>query len=77
MKNRHFIILLGIIFSFAMSLTVDAKPKPRWVRKGVKELNNHRSNTTYEFHIFEVKDNNQPRFEWNQFSPLLNYIDSF
>lgn len=64
------------VCSLLCSVGAMAEPTPRWVRKGVKELNAKRLNDSYSFHIFHETDNNDAVFELDRFRPLLAYIDS-
>ena len=68
------IAIIGLCLLCNLSAT--AETKPRWVKKGVKELNNKRSNDNYSFHMFHSIDADKKVFEWNPFKPLLDYVDS-
>lgn len=75
MRNNYIYIFIFIISIFN-AFTLNAEPTPRWVKKGVKELNRKRSNDSYSFHIFQQSKDNISRFEINQFKPLLDFVDS-
>lgn len=76
MKHDHiFILIILLIFSFSAA-PMHAEPTPRWVKKGVKELEKKRSNDSYSFHIFRQEEDNKRSFEIDQFKPLLEYVDS-
>ena len=80
-NQRHLVLKRAIqaMFLFCcllLSFNSFAEPTPRWVKKGVKELNKKRSNDSYSFHIFHQYDADQRVFEWNKFKPLIDYVDS-
>lgn len=64
--------LLCLLVSYAVS----AEPTPRWVTKGVDELNKARSNDTYQFRIFHSYDPDEKVVELNRYKPLLDYVCS-
>lgn len=76
MRNNYLFILLIFIFPFISITFSKAEPTPRWVKKGVKELERKRSNESYSFHIFQQSEENKSAFEFNPFKPLLDYIDA-
>lgn len=65
-----------LIITFAPTMVLKAETKPRWVSKGVKELNKQRSNDTYSFHVFFQRDQRESRYEYDDYSALRNYIES-
>ena len=73
---KFLVFLLFFIVANTRSATIYAEPTPRWVKKGVKELDKKRSNDTYSFHIFHEEDQNKSLFELNRFKPLLDYVDN-
>lgn len=64
-----------LLFIIALhSVIADAQPKPRWVQKGVKAMNNERLNKNYGFHTFATfgADINQLKAE--RFKPLMEFF---
>ena len=55
-------------------MTVSAQPKPRWVQKGVKAMNNERSNKSYDFHTFATSGVDINELETERFKPLMEYV---
>lgn len=76
MKNKKFFIFIIFIISFFSPVFLNAEPTPRWVKKGVKELDKKRSNDSYSFHIFHQSKENKYNFEIDHFKPLIDYVDS-
>ena len=76
MKNNYIFIVIILILYLFSGRAVHAEPTPRWVKKGVKELNKKRSNDSYSFHIFNQSEENKTTFEIKPFQPLLDYVDS-
>lgn len=74
--KTHLILLLLLTVNFCISFNANAEPTPRWVKKGVKELNQKRTNDSYSFHIFHHEDVDRNRFEVDNFKSLLEYVDS-
>lgn len=79
-RSRQSICLTKVFFiTFLITLfalPVGAEPTPRWVKKGVAELNRRRTNDSYSFHIFHQEDINHRFYQFDRFAPLLEYIDS-
>lgn len=73
--NRFASIVIFAILTILFTTYANAEPTPRWVKKGVAELDKMRTNTTYSFHIFHEEDQNQTVFELNRFKPLIDYVD--
>lgn len=67
------IMALLCIFCFISS---GAEPTPRWVKKGVKELDKERTNDSYYFKVFHIYDADKNRMILNRFQPLISYVDS-
>ena len=64
-----------LLFIIALhSVIADAQPKPHWVQKGVKAMNNECSNKSYGFHKFYSygADINELETEW--FKPLIEFF---
>lgn len=76
MIRRFIFVFLAFFFIGLNGFDSMAEPTPRWVSKGVKELNKKRTNDSYGFHIFHSVDADQRVFEWDRFKPLLDYVDS-
>lgn len=76
MRKNYIFIFIIFIISFFSAVHLNAEPTPRWVKKGVNELNRQRTNESYSFHIFHSVDADKREFEWNRFKPLYEYIDS-
>ena len=55
-------------------MTVSAQPKPRWVQKGVKAMNNERSKKGYGFHRFTTYGADINELENDRFKPLMDYV---
>lgn len=73
--NRFALILISAILSALFTVTAHSEPAPRWVKKGVGELDKMRTNMSYGFHVFHEEDQNKSIFELNRFKPLLDYVD--
>lgn len=73
--NRLGSIFILTIISALFTITANSEPTPRWVKKGVAELDKMRTNTSYSFHLFHQEDQNKTRFELNRFEPLLDYVE--
>ena len=58
----------------ATCMTVSAQPKPHWVQKGVKAMNNERSNKSYGFHKFHSYGVDINQLETECFKPLMEYV---
>lgn len=54
--------------------TVSAETAPRWITKGVAELDKERSNESYRFHVFHTYDPDQKIIELNRLNPVLDYV---
>ena len=72
--NRLISIFIFAFLSALCFVTANAEPLPRWVKKGVTELDKKRTNRSYGFHIFHEEDQNKTIFELNRFKPLLDYV---
>ena len=72
---KGFKLLLFILF-LTSSFSLKAETKPRWVTKGVKELNKQRTNTTYSFQIVHLQDERKSPFEYDVYTALETYVDS-
>lgn len=57
-----------------VSANIHAEPVPRWVLKGVGELDKARSNDSYGFHIFHTYDPDEKIVELDRFKPLVEYM---
>ena len=66
--------VLLLVLALSVSTGVYAQPKPRWVKKGVKELNANRTNDTYSFEIFHVENPDQGLLVLDKFAPFINYV---
>ena len=55
-------------------MTASAQTKPRWVQKGVKAMNNERSNKSYVFHTFATYGIDINKLENERFKPLMEYV---
>ena len=66
--------IIAMLLIAVACMTASAQTKPRWVQKGVKAMNNERSNKSYGFHAFATfgADINQPEIE--RFKPLMEYV---
>ena len=67
--NRFISIYIFAFLSALCFVTANAEPLPRWVKKGVTELDKKRTNRSYGFHIFHEEDQNKTIFELNRFKP--------
>lgn len=56
------------------SYSIKAETTPRWVSKGVDELNKERSNQSYSFQVFHLQDEKKTNFDFNPLSPLTDYV---
>ena len=74
LKSMKKVITAILVIFFSLSL--HAEPTPRWVKKGVDELNRQRTNASYSFHIFHQEDNNRAFYKFDRLTPLLQYIDT-
>ncbi|MCH5240182.1 MAG: hypothetical protein J1F38_08155 [Muribaculaceae bacterium] len=74
--NINTFLKFVVILTCFSSLTALAEPTPRWVKKGVIELNKKRSNDSYSFHIFNQSDIDKSKFKVDPFTPLLEYVDT-
>lgn len=73
--NRFASIVIFAILSVLFTVTIKAETTPRWVRKGVAELDKKRTNPSYGFHIFHEENQNKTIFELNRLKLLLEYVD--
>lgn len=76
MRLNYLYIFSVILISFLCTSALQAESTPRWVKKGVIELEKKRSNDSYTFHIFHQYDADKASFEVNRFNPLLEFVDS-
>lgn len=76
MKTSKMCRLILLLLALALSTGVYAQSKPRWVKKGVKELNNQRLNDTYQFRIFHMEHPDEGVLVLDRFAPLISYVDS-
>lgn len=58
----------------ATCMTASAQPKPRWVQKGIKAMNNARSNKSYGFHKFYSYGTDLNELEYERLKPLMEYV---
>ena len=65
------VLLFVIVLHFVIA---DAQPKPHWVQKGVKAMNNERSNKGYGFHTFSTYGADINQLEAERFKPLMEYV---
>lgn len=73
MKTNILKIAVLFVLCIVATATVSAEPTPRWVEKGVKELDKKRTNDTYSFHVFHTYDADRS-ISLNQFRPLFQYV---
>lgn len=66
--------VLLLLIAVCIATGAYAQPKPRWVKKGVKELNNSRTNDSYSFEIFHVENPDQGLLVLDKFAPFINYV---
>lgn len=74
--NRICVLLLVMAIGVTVSTGAYAQAKPRWVKKGVKELNDKRYNDTYHLQIFHQENADESVLYLDRFAPLVSYIDS-
>ena len=67
-------ILAFTLLCLLVSATMNAEPTPRWITKGVQELDKERSNDSYSFQIFHTYDADEKVIEMNRLHPLLDYV---
>lgn len=65
------VLLFVIVLHFVIA---DAQPKPHWVQKGVKSMNNECSNKSYGFHTFATFGADINQLETERFKPLMEYV---
>ena len=58
----------------AACMMVSAQTKPLWVQKGVKAMNNERSNKSYGFHTFATFGADINQLEVERFKPLMENV---
>ena len=74
---KPFKIHLFILFCFLAAVSANAaEPTPRWVKKGVKELNKERSNDSYKFYVSQMLYPNAKVVANDRFRSLLHYVDT-
>ena len=66
--------IITMLLVAAACMTVSAQTKPRWVQKGVKAMNNERSNKSYGFHTFATFGTDINRLETERFKPLMECV---
>lgn len=72
-KYLQLVIVLGCaIFPFMAK----GEQTPRWVSKGVEELEKKRTNNTYNFITVKTTDNNRINYEIEPHRALVHHIDS-
>lgn len=76
MKTNFLKVLLLFVLCTVSTATVNAEPTPRWISKGVNELDKKRTNDTYSFHIFHTWDADRAVIDLNRFKPLVEYVES-
>ena len=69
--NIKVITMLSVAVAY---MTVSAQPQPRWVQKGVKAMDNERSNKGYGFHRFTTYGADINELENDRFKPLMDYV---
>lgn len=74
MDLRKIKSLLALIVCVTFFSTANAEPTPRWVTKGVKELDKGRSNDSYSFHVFHTYNADESFLAYSRFQPLLDYV---
>ena len=66
--------IITMLLVAATCMTVSAQPKPHWVQKGVKAMNNECSNKSYGFHTFATFGADINQLEAERFKPLMEYV---
>lgn len=68
--------VLMLVAALSISMGALAQGKPRWVSKGVKELNAKRISDTYTFQMFQEESSEEGILTIDRFRPLENYVAS-
>lgn len=76
MIQKRLLKILLLVIGLSLSFGAFAEGKPRWVTKGVKELNANRFSDTYSFHMFHTVEVDKRIMYLNRFGALKDYIDS-
>lgn len=76
MNNSKICGLLLVLACLCFSTGAYAKAKPRWVSKGIKELNAQRTNDTYTFHVLNSENGDDGVLVLDRFIPLEEYVES-
>lgn len=76
MNNGKLWRMFLVLVCLCISAGAYADSKPRWVSKGVKELNEKRLNDTYSFKLFHTIDADKKVIELSKFRALEEYVDS-
>lgn len=74
--RKHLLTFALSIAAALMPVALMAEQTPRWVKKGVEELDKKRTNNTYAFHIVHTFNDKRDYVELAPLQPLKNYIDT-
>ncbi len=72
--SRMLVALIILLFTSVASQDLLAQSTPRWVEKGVKELDKKRTNNTYEFWIYHNHGQDMTRIKQEAETSLIDYV---